>query len=94
MLLTVSTQPAANSDFTADAADIDRRIGYSRPGGMTALIDTVYSGFSATQAREAIAKVGDALRSQYILGYQPAESVTPGKSHRHDCSESLRPRPN
>jgi len=178
MLLTVSTQPEANSDFTTDAADIGQRIGFSRPGGMTALIDTVYSGLSrmkqaqnpqrallvfsdgmdnhsryskgqllrialeadvqiytiildgladssssgvpfrpsmiakpgdrgpqlqgpellqsladktgglhfrarnAAQAREAIAKVSDALRSQYVLGYQPAESVTPGKSHR------------
>lgn len=178
MLLTVSTQPEANSDFSSDAADIDRRIGFSRPGGMTALIDTVYLGLTkmkqarnpqrallvfsdgmdnhsrysksqllrtaleadvqiytiildglgdsspsgvpfrpsmiakpgdrgpqlqgpellqsladktgglhfhsrnATQAREAIAKISDALRSQYILGYQPVESATPGKSHR------------
>jgi len=178
MLLTVSTQPEANSDFTTDAADIDRRVGFSRAGGMTALIDTVYSGLTkmkqarnpqrallvfsdgmdnhsryskgqllrtaleadvqiytiileglsdssssgalfrpsmiakpgdrgpqlqgpellqsladktgglhfharnSAQVREAIAKVGDALRSQYIIGYQPAESLTSGKSHR------------
>ncbi len=178
LLLTVSTQPEANSDFTGDAADIDQRIGFSRPGGMTALIDTVYLGLTkmkqarnpqrallvfsdgmdnhsrysksqllrtaleadvqiytivldglgdsspgtipfrpsmiakpgdrgaqsqgpdllqsladktgglhfharnTAQAREAIAKISDALRSQYILGYQPVESGTPGKSHR------------
>jgi Ca-activated chloride channel family protein len=34
------------------------------------------------EVKEAIAKVGQALRNEYVIGYQPAESGTPGKAHR------------
>ena len=43
-LLTVSTQPAATSEFTSDVAALEEKIAYTKPGGFTALIDTVYLG--------------------------------------------------
>lgn len=51
LLLTVSTQPAAISGFTADTATLEESIGFTKPGGLTALIDTVYLGLS--RMREA-----------------------------------------
>jgi Ca-activated chloride channel family protein len=46
LLLTVSTQPGATSEFTSDVASLDEKIAYTKPGGFTALIDTVYLGLN------------------------------------------------
>lgn len=46
LLLTVSTQPAAISGFTTDTATLEESIGFTKSGGLTALIDTVYLGLS------------------------------------------------
>lgn len=51
LLLTVSTQPATLSRFTTDIASLEESMGFTRPGGMTSLIDTVYLGL--TRMREA-----------------------------------------
>ncbi|HXJ88246.1 MAG TPA: VWA domain-containing protein [Candidatus Binatia bacterium] len=51
LLLTVSTQPAATAGFTSDTAALEESIDLAQPGGMTALIDTVYLGLS--RMREA-----------------------------------------
>jgi Ca-activated chloride channel homolog len=44
LLLTVSTQPAAATRFTTDTAALEESIELAKPGGLTALIDTVYLG--------------------------------------------------
>jgi Ca-activated chloride channel family protein len=44
LLLTVSSQPAAVSEFTTDPETIEEGIAAVRPGGFTALVDTVYLG--------------------------------------------------
>ena len=41
-LLTVSTEPNAVSEFTSNAGSLGRQIAASKPGGLTALIDTVH----------------------------------------------------
>jgi Ca-activated chloride channel family protein len=41
-----------------------------------------FHAHTAIQAKEAMAKVGEALRNQYVIGYQPADSGTSGKLHR------------
>jgi len=46
LLLTVSTQPAAMPAFTTDTAALEESIGFAKPGGLTALFDTVYLGLS------------------------------------------------
>jgi Ca-activated chloride channel family protein len=51
LLLTVSTLPGAVSEFTNDAADLRQGIALTQPGGLTALIDTVYLGLN--QMRKA-----------------------------------------
>ena len=51
LLLTVSTQPDAMSAFTTETAVLEESIGLARPGGFTALFDTVYLGLS--RMREA-----------------------------------------
>ena len=51
LLLTVSTQPAAMPTFTTDTAALEESIGFAKPGGLTALFDTVYLGLS--RMREA-----------------------------------------
>jgi Ca-activated chloride channel family protein len=51
LLLTVSTQPAAMPGFTTDTAAVEESIGFTKPGGLTALIDTIYLGLS--RMREA-----------------------------------------
>lgn len=178
LLLTVATLPGTTSEFTSDAADLLAQINFTKPGGLTALIDTVHVGLeqmrdarhpqralvilsdgmdnhsrysqaqllkaaleadvqiytvildgmgdtssgtipfrpsmiakpgdrgaqqqgpellekladktgglhfharNPKEAAEAIAKVGEALRNQYVLGYQPATSGPAGKLHR------------
>lgn len=51
LLLTVSTQPAAMFAFTTDTAALEESILSAKPGGLTALFDTVYLGLS--RMREA-----------------------------------------
>ena len=179
LLLTVSTLPGASPAFTTDTGTIEENIAYTRPGGFTALIDTVYLGLNemrrarnpqralivvsdgmdnhsryskgellraaleadvqiytiiidngaggssantvpfrpsmikkpgdqgadrqgpslleelaektgglsfharnATEARQGMVKASEALRNQYIIGYQPADSDPSGKLHR------------
>jgi len=65
LLLTVSTQPDAISNFTTDAATLEQSIAGASAGGMTALIDTVYLGLNgmrhAHQARRAILILSDGM---------------------------------
>jgi Ca-activated chloride channel homolog len=51
LLLTVSTLPSAVSEFTNDASELRQDIAVTQPGGLTALIDTVYMGLN--QMRKA-----------------------------------------
>jgi Ca-activated chloride channel family protein len=51
LLLTVSTQPAILSRFTADTNALEESVDFAKPGGLTSLIDTVYLGL--TRMREA-----------------------------------------
>jgi Ca-activated chloride channel family protein len=46
LLLTVSTRPAADPAFTTESEDLEENIAAARPGGLTALIDTVYLGLN------------------------------------------------
>ena len=68
LLLTVSTQPAVTPGFTTDVADLEQSIGTVRPGGMTALIDTVYLGLNrmkeARQPRRALLILSDGIDNQ------------------------------
>ncbi len=179
LLLTVSTLPAASPEFTTDTASLEENIAFTRPGGFTALIDTVYLGLNqmrkarnpqralviisdgmdnhsryskaellrialeadvqiytiivdngasgsssntvpyrpsmiakpgdqaaarqgpslleelavktgglsfhvrnGAEAKQGMLKVGQALRNQYVIGYQPADSEPSGKLHR------------
>ena len=180
LLLTVSSQPAAVTGFTTDPETIEEAIAAARPGGYTALVDTVYLGLNKmrkgrhpqramvvisdgiennsrysraellrdaleadvqiyaiimdngaggglsantipfhpglmmkpgdqaranqqlslleeladktgglyfharndAQAKEGIMKAGEALRNEYVIGYQPAESELSGKWHK------------
>jgi Ca-activated chloride channel family protein len=74
LLLTVSTQPEAVSGFTTDIADLEESIGRASPGGMTALIDTVYLGLNnmrkARQPRRALLILSDGMDnySRYSKG--------------------------
>jgi Ca-activated chloride channel family protein len=65
LLLTVSTQPAASSGFTTDIAALEESIAFTRPEGMTALIDTVYLGLNrmrrANQPRRALLILSDGM---------------------------------
>jgi Ca-activated chloride channel family protein len=68
LLLTVSTQPAVTPGFTTDVADVEQSIGTTKPGGMTALIDTVYLGLNrmreARQPRRALLILSDGIDNQ------------------------------
>jgi Ca-activated chloride channel family protein len=68
LLLTVSTQPEALAGFTTDVQAFEKSIGTIRPGGMTALIDTVYLGLSrmreARQPRRALLILSDGIDNQ------------------------------
>jgi Ca-activated chloride channel family protein len=74
LLLTVSTQPEAVSGFTTDIADLEESIGRTSPGGMTALIDTVYLGLNsmrkAKQPRRGLLILSDGMDnySRYSKG--------------------------
>ncbi len=75
MLLTVSSQPEeAELGFTHDVASMQQSVGSTRPGGMTALIDTVYLGLSrmpkARNPRRALVILSDGMdnHSRYSKG--------------------------
>lgn len=74
LLLTVSTQPDTISRFTTDIADLQDSIERTSPGGMTALIDTVYLGLNgmrkARQPRRALLVLSDGMDnfSRYSKG--------------------------
>ena len=128
-LFTVSTQPAAISGFTTDTEGLERSIAATGPGGMTALIDTVYfrvepnarrapapprhahyfrrhgqqqplfqerlleelaektgglhlQASTNGQALEAVLRVAQAIRTEYVIAYQAPPSDASGKWHR------------
>lgn len=74
LLLTVSTQPETVSRFTTDIADLEESVDRTSPGGMTALIDTVYLGLNgmrkAQQPRRALLVLSDGIDnySRYSKG--------------------------
>jgi Ca-activated chloride channel family protein len=65
LLLTVSTLPETVSGFTTDTADLEENIALTRPGGFTALIDTVYLGLNqmrkARNPQRALVIVSDGM---------------------------------
>jgi Ca-activated chloride channel family protein len=65
LLLTVSTLPAASPEFTTDAESVEDSIASTRPGGFTALIDTVYLGLNkmrkASNPQRALVIVSDGM---------------------------------
>jgi Ca-activated chloride channel family protein len=65
LVLTVSTKPDSIAVFTSDIADLEENIGRTSPGGMTALIDTVYLGLNrmrkARQPRRALLILSDGV---------------------------------
>jgi Ca-activated chloride channel family protein len=73
LLLTVSTLPAS-SGFTTDTAALAQNIAFIRPGGMTALIDTVYLGLNrmrkASHPQRALVILSDGMdnHSRYSRG--------------------------
>jgi len=81
LLLTVSTQPDAITGFTSDIADLEESIGRTSPGGMTALIDTVYLGLNrmrkARQPRRALLVLSDGMDnySRYSKGELMREAL-------------------
>jgi Ca-activated chloride channel family protein len=68
LLLTVSTQPAATPGFTNEIAVLEKTIDFARPGGRTALTDTVYLGLSrmreARRPRRALLILSDGMDNQ------------------------------
>jgi VWFA-related protein len=67
LLLTVSTQPEAISGFTTDTEAVDEGIARARPGGFTALIDTVYLALNqmrkARNPQRALVIVSDGMEN-------------------------------
>jgi Ca-activated chloride channel homolog len=65
ILLTVSTQPSTESVFTSDSEDVEENIASTRPGGFTALIDTVYLGLNrmrkARNPQRALVVISDGM---------------------------------
>lgn len=63
LLLTVSSQPAVTAGFTTGTSALEESIAFAQPGGLTALIDTVYLGLSrmreAQRARRALLIISD-----------------------------------
>jgi Ca-activated chloride channel family protein len=68
LLLTVSTLPTATSGFTTDTATLEKDIEIAKPGGRTALIDTIYLGLSrmreARRPRRALLILSDGMDNQ------------------------------
>lgn len=81
LLLTVSTEPDAVSNFTTDVAGLEDSIAHTAAGGMTALIDTVYLGLNhmrhAHQPRRAILILSDGMDnySRYSKGELMREAL-------------------
>jgi len=81
LLLTVSTQPDTLSGFTTDITELEESIGRTSPGGMTALIDTVYLGLNrmrkARQPRRALLVLSDGMDnySRYSKGELMREAL-------------------
>lgn len=73
VLLTVSTLPGG-SEFTNDTAELEENIALTRPGGLTALIDTVYLGLNqmrkAHNPQRALVVLSDGMdnHSRYSKG--------------------------
>jgi Ca-activated chloride channel family protein len=73
LLLTVSTLPSAAPEFTNDAEELKEKIAFVTPGGMTALIDTVYLGLNqmrkARQSQRALVILSDGMdnHSRYSM---------------------------
>ena len=65
LLLTVSTNPEPITGFTKDLSSLETKIDSTRPGGATALIDTVYLALSrmrnAGQPRRALLILSDGM---------------------------------
>lgn len=65
LLLTVSTQPATLSRFTSDTAALTQSVDFTRPGGLTSLVDTIYMGLNrmkdARLPRRAMLILSDGL---------------------------------
>jgi len=65
LLLAVSSQPVTFSGFTTNVRDLEKTIDFTQPGGMTALIDTVYLGLGsmrkARQPRRALLIISDGI---------------------------------
>jgi Ca-activated chloride channel homolog len=65
LLLTVSSQPEALSEFTADVPGLEHSIEFTEAGGMTALIDTIYLGLNrmrrAHRPRRAMVVISDGM---------------------------------
>lgn len=65
LLLTVSTEPETTARFSRDVAAIEENIEGTRPGGFTALIDTVYLALNsmrkAHMPRRALLIISDGL---------------------------------
>jgi len=63
--LMVSTQPAAGPEFTTDTATLQENIAFAKPGGFTALIDTVHLGLNqmrkARNPQRALVIVSDGM---------------------------------
>lgn len=73
MLLTVSTLPAAGPEFTPGDKALEELIAFTKPGGLTALIDTVYLGLNqmrkAGHPRRALVILSDGMdnHSRYSM---------------------------
>ncbi|HEV2200225.1 MAG TPA: VWA domain-containing protein [Bryobacteraceae bacterium] len=67
LLLTVSTLPGAGSGFTTDTEALEDDIAGTRPGGFTALIDTVYLGLNqmrrARNPQRALVIISDGVEN-------------------------------
>ncbi len=65
LLLTVSSEPAEIPGFTTDIAALEENVEAAQPGGMTALIDTVYLGLNrmrkASRPRRALLILSDGM---------------------------------
>jgi len=74
LMLTVSTLPDAAAGFTRDTDALQQNIQSTTPGGMTALLDTVYLGLSrmrkATRPHRAMLILSDGMdnESRYSKG--------------------------
>lgn len=73
-LFTVSTQPATASAFTSDINALEESANFTRPGGLTSLIDTIYVGLDGMRKahlpRRALLILSDGMdnNSRYSEG--------------------------